>query len=395
MANIEKRGKNTYRFTVYLPRDASGRYPKERMPYTVEGKFTPKQLEEHLEHEYLKFKRAVQSGNYIRPQEMSFSEFALEWDTKYASKLAGTTYGNHLRKLELHILPVLGHTEMKKINEFILMKLLDGLERKDGKEGDLSYHSKQDVYRTLKSIFKYAVRWRVLKENPMDGVEKPKPTDKEENDEEVQVYNEVEIAQLMELLQNELPHWRLMFTLALAAGLRRGELLGLEWKCVDFTNGQIEIRTTIVLTREGPLVKGTKTKTGRRIVTLPKSMMAELSIYHEQWIKDKEDSNDGWIEVTREWVFCNSSGGHLYPSSPTNRWSKFIKKHDFKYIRLHDLRHTSASILIAQGEHAKVISKRLGHSDISVTMDTYGHVFETANRSAGDKMESIFKAKNE
>ncbi|WP_342505675.1 site-specific integrase [Sporosarcina sp. FSL K6-2383] len=391
MANIEKRGENSYRFTVYLPINAKGIYPKERMPYKVEGKFTPKQLEEHLEHEYLKFKTQVLSGNYIRPQEMTFAEFRTEWDVKYASKLAGTTHGNHQRKLELHISPVLDHMEMKQINEFILMKLLDELERKDGKDGELTYHSKQDVYGTLKSVFKYAVRWKVLKDNPMDGVEKPKPTDTEEDYEEVQVYEEDEIAELMQLLQTELPHWRVMFTLALAAGLRRGELLGLEWNNVDFENNQIEIRTTIVLTKSGPLIKKTKTKSSRRTVTLPESMMAELRLFYDQQEIEKTDAGDSWIEEEYNWVFRQRDGTHMYPSSPTNRWSKFLKKHEFKYIRLHDLRHTSASILIAQGAHAKIISERLGHSDISVTMNTYGHAFKSADRAAANMLESIFK----
>lgn len=391
MANIQKRGENSYLFTVGLPKNAKGIYPRETTTYVVEGKYTPKQLEEHLKHEYLKFKQEVRSGNYIRPQEMAFAEFRMEWDSKYASKLAGTTYGNHQRKLELHISPVLDHMEMKQINEFILMKLLDELERKDGKEGDLSFHSKQDVYRTLKSIFKYAVKWKVLKDNPMDGVEKPKPTDAEEDYEEIKVYEEEEIAELMHLLQSEPIIWRIMFTLALAAGLRRGELLGLERHYVDFDNDQIEIRTTIVLTKNGPLIKKTKTKSSRRTVTLSKSMMEELRLFFEYLDTIKLDAGDTWIEDEYDWVFCQRNGTHLYPSSPTNRWSKFLKKHNFKYIRLHDLRHTSASILIAQGAHAKIISERLGHSDISVTMNTYGHAFKSADRAAANMLESIFQ----
>lgn len=393
MANIEQRGENSYRFTVYLPKNAKGRYPKERMTYTIEGKYTPKQLKEHLSHEYLKFKSLVLSGNYIRPQEMTFAEFVEEWDTKYAAKLAATTYGNHQRKLDLHLLPVLGHMEMKQINEFILMTTLDGLERKDGIDGNLSYHSKQDIYRTLKSIFKYAVRWKVLLHNPMDGVEMPKPTDTDDEAVDLQVYDEEEIAALMHILQSEQPHWRIMFTLALAAGLRRGELLGLEWSSVDFSQNQIDIRTTIVLTKKGPIVKKTKTKSSKRTVTLPLSMMEELLLYKEWQEIEKADAGDTWVEKEYDWVFCQRNGKHMYPSSPTNRWGKMLEKHEFRYIRLHDLRHTSASLLIAQGVHAKIISERLGHSDISVTMNTYGHAFKSADRAAADKLESIFRKK--
>ncbi|MEV9641724.1 site-specific integrase [Mammaliicoccus sciuri] len=393
MANIEQRGENSYRFTVYLPKNAKGRYPKERMTYTVEGKYTPKQLQEHLNHEYLKFKAEVLSGNYVRPEAMTFSTFIKEWDKKYASKLAKTTHGNHVRKLDLHILPEIGHMKMSQINEFILMKLLDGLQRKDGQDGELSFHSKRDVYRTLKSIFKYAVKWKVLSQNPMDGVEKPKAEDTEEEYQDLQVYDEDEIAQLMQIIQNELPHWRAMFTLALAAGMRRGELLGLQWHDIDFDNNQITIHTTIVLTKGGPHIKRTKTRSSKRTVTLPLSMMEELRTYQKHHKNTREDSGERWIETEYDWVFCQSNGAHMYPSSPSNRWAKMLQKHKFRYIRLHDLRHTSASLLIAQGIHAKIISERLGHSDISVTMNTYGHAFKSADRAAADKMESIFLKK--
>ncbi|MGE7546064.1 tyrosine-type recombinase/integrase [Sporosarcina newyorkensis] len=390
MANIEQRGENSYRFTVYLPKDAKGRYPKERMTYTVEGKYTPKQLQEHLNHEYLKFKAEVLSGNYVRPEAMTFSAFIKEWDKKYASKLAKTTHGNHVRKLDLHILPEVGHMEMTQINEFILMKLLDGLQRKDEQDGELSFHYKQDIYRTLKSIFKYAVKWKVLNHNPMDGVEKPKAKDTEDEHQDLQVYDEGEIAQLMKIIQNELPHWRAMFTLALAAGMRRGELLGLQWDDIDFDNNQITIHTSIVLTKDGPHIKKTKTRSSKRTVTLPISMMEGLRIFQQHHEKTWKDSGDRWIETEYNWVFCKYNGTHMYPSSPSNRWAKMLQKHDFRYIRLHDLRHTSASLLIAQGVHAKIISERLGHSDISVTMNTYGHAFKSADRAAAEKMESIF-----
>lgn len=393
MANIEKRGDNSYRFTVYLPKDALGKYPKKRKSITVEGKYTPKQLKEYLDSEYLKFKNEVLSGNFVEIKKMFFSDFAKQWEDKYASTLAGTTYGNHQRKLKDHILPVIGHMEMNKINELILLDLLSNLKRKDGKEGELSFHSKQDIYRTLQSIFKYATKWKVIQSNPMEGIEKPKPNDTEYEHGDLQVYDEEEIAQLMKLIQHEPEHWRIMFTLALAAGLRRGELLGLEWKNVDTVNNQVEIKQTIVLTKTGPHIKTTKTKTSKRIVTLPSSMIEELKTYRKQWVKNKLKYADQWEEDKYEWVFCNEKGHHLHPSSPTNKWSKFLKANEFKYIRLHDLRHTSASLLIAQGVHAKIISERLGHSDISITMNTYGHAFKSADRAAADKLEVLFNTK--
>lgn len=391
MANIVQRGENSYQFTVSLGKDARGKYPRVTKTHIVENKFTPKQLKEYLDSEYLKFKNEVLSGNYIQPQKMIFSDFAEEWEKKYASTLGKTTFGNHRRKLRDHILPVIGHVEMSKINEMILLDLLSNLKRKDGKEGNLSFHSKQDIYRTLQSIFKYATKWKIIKNNPMDGIGKPKATDTEEENGDLKVYDENEIVQLMQLLQSEQPIWKLFFTLALVAGLRRGELLGLEWKNVDMVNNQIEIKQAIVLTENGPHIKKTKSRTSKRIVTLPVSMIEELKTYRKKWVKDKLKFADKWEEEEYEWVFCNEKGQHLHPSSPTNKWSKFLKVNEFKYIRLHDLRHTSASLLIAQGVHAKIISERLGHSDISITMNTYGHAFKSADRAAADKLEILFQ----
>ncbi len=395
VANIEKRGDNSYRFTVYLPKDATGKYPKKRKSITIDEKMTPKQLKEFLDREYLKFKDEVLSGNYTTPQRLLFKDFAEKWEKDFASTLALTTYGNHQRKLTLHVLPVIGHMRMDQINQFHLMEILREMKRQDGKEEALSYHSKQDVYRTLKSVFKYAVKWGVLEKNPMDGIEKPRPNDTVDQQKEMQVYEEEEIDTLMQLLQSEPYMWRMLFTLALAAGLRKGELLGLEWKDVDFVNKQIYIRQTIVLTKQGPHIKTTKTKNSKRYVSLPDSVIDELKAYRKFWVKEKLAMGEEWKEEEREWLFTAENGKHLYPTSPTQRWVKFTRKNEIRHIRLHDLRHTSASILIAQGVHAKIISERLGHSDISVTMNTYGHAFKSADRAAADKLDTLFRVKKQ
>lgn len=132
MANVEQRGENSYRFTVYQKKDAKGRYPRKKKTYTVTKKMTPKQLEEHLEHEYLKFKQEVLSGSYISPEKMPFSNFTDEWKEKFAEKeLSSTTIANHEFKLNNHIIPVIGHVPLDEINSMMLLDLLSNLTRKD------------------------------------------------------------------------------------------------------------------------------------------------------------------------------------------------------------------------------------------------------------------------
>lgn len=112
--------------------------------------------------------------------------------------------------------------------------------------------------------------------------------------------------------------------------------------------------------------------------------------YRTHWVQEKLKSKT-WTEEEHEWLFCKKDGSHLYPSSPSNWWSKFAKIVEIGYIRLHDLRHTSASPLSAQGVHAKIIAERLGHSDIRVTMDTSGHALRSADQAAADKLENLFQ----
>ncbi|WP_391119362.1 tyrosine-type recombinase/integrase [Psychrobacillus sp. L3] len=389
MANIEKRGDNSYRFTVYQKKDAKGRYPRKTKTYTVTKKMTPKQLEEHLDHEYLKFKQEVLSGEYINPEKMPFSKFVEEWKEKFAEKeLSSTTMANHEFKLNNHILPVIGHVPLDEINSMMLLDLITNLTRKDGKEGSLTLLSKQDIYRTLLSIFKYAAQWKVISKNPMEGVNKPK--NKHEAKREVNVYEAEEVTAILHALQDEPFHWRMFLTLSITAGTRRGENLGLEWSRVDFENNRIDITQSIVIGKDGPLLKEPKSRSSRRLVTLPPSVMEELKKYRKHWVAEKLKSKT-WKEVEREWLFCQKNGSHLHPSSPSNWWSKFAKRKEIRYIRLHDLRHTSASLLIAQGVHAKIIAERLGHSDIRITMDTYGHALRSADQAAADKLESLFQ----
>lgn len=390
MANIEKRGENSYRFTVTAGKDANGKYIRKRVTYTVTEKFTPKQLKEHLDHEYLKFKQDVLSETYIAPEKMTFGAFVEEWKKNFADKeLSETTYMSRLNILNAHILPVISHIRLDQFKPLMLNDLLNGLTRKDGKEGDLSVATKIEVYKTLSSIFKHAIRWKVITNNPMDGVSKPSNKQAPHKEDILNVYEPSEIKVLFESAENEPIHWQIFLTLALTAGLRRGELLGLEWSKIDAVNKCIDISTTIVKGKSGPLIKQPKTKKSNRLVTLPDSTMNELEQYRKHWIKEKAIMGSSWVEKNREWVFCNENGTHFYPDTPSTWWKRFTERAGLRYIRLHDLRHTFATLQIARGVHAKIIAERLGHSKISTTMDTYGHLLRSADQDAASTLEGI------
>jgi integrase len=203
------------------------------------------------------------------------------------------------------------------------------------------------------------------------------------------------VEQLLVLLDNEAIHWRIMVTLALTTGLRRGELLGLDWKSVDLDKGTIDVRQALTFSKNGYKLKEPKTKNSIRKVTLPGSLIPDLKSFKIYCNKQRMKSADMWEGGENFFLFTFWNGKPLNPYSVGTWWRRFSANNKLKYIRFHDLRHTSATLLLNQGVHAKIISSRLGHANIATTLNIYAHALQEADQAAADKLDSLFGAKNE
>ncbi|ETT53153.1 integrase [Paenibacillus sp. FSL R7-269] len=393
MASIEKRGDNSWRLIVELGTDAQGRRLKKTKTVKVEDATllrAKKRLNNFLNEELMKFRIEVEAGEYIAPEKMLFSAFVEEWEKKYAVKhLEVTTLNTYKRCLKKRILPTFGDYRLDQVKPIHILNYLDSLEqdgsRLDGKQGKLSSGSVFMMYRILKNIFSRAVEWRIIKNNPVADVTRPRVKHKE-----TKVYTKEEIHQLFEVLQNEPFHWRMMITLALTTGMRRGELLGLEWRHIDLKNGVIDIRQSITAYKDGePLIKEPKTKNSLRKVALPSSITAELNEYYLHCRKERMKLKNIWKRDEHFFLFFNEEGKPFYPETPYLHFRNLLLKHKLPYITFHSLRHTSATLLLNQGVHAKIISERLGHANISTTMNIYGHVLRSADHEAANKFDSI------
>ncbi|OLN23865.1 site-specific integrase [Domibacillus antri] len=395
MASIEKRGGNSFRLVVEAGYDNHGKRKKRSKTIRVDPDLLKKtrKLNDFLNAELYKFKTEVESGEYIAPEKLTIAAFSEEWEKKYAKKELGEqtldTYRSYLKN---HILPAFGHMRLDQVKPIHVVNFLDGLKRADGDDKGLSISTNEYIYRVLRNVFQRAEDWKILKENPVASVKRPKDRSKKK----VVVYDEKEIAVLFAAAQGEPIYWRVFITLALAAGLRRGELLGLEWKHIDFDKSTLHIEQVISRGEKGrPVLKEPKSETSKRLISLPSSVLLELKRYQLHWRKEKMKMGELWIETEHEYVFCNENGKHFYPTTPTTWWKRFTTRADVRYIRLHDLRHTSATLLINQGVHAKIISERLGHADIRITMDTYGHALRSADQEAADKLNDLFSPKKD
>lgn len=384
MASARKRGKDSYLLTVELGYDSLGKRIKHTKTVKTKNK-------KEADIELAKFIVEVESGEFIAPEKMSFEAFVYEWKTKFAVKHLGLkSIENYTAHLNNRIIPYFKGVQINQIKTMHIIRFLDSINvRLDGKNGEVSSATIVYIYRILRSIFLKAVEWRVIKENPMKGVKKPKevPTN------EIQVYDEHDVKLLFKALEDESFLFRMLITLAISTGMRRGELIALEWKHIDFNDGTLKVVQSISINENGqPVIKPPKTNKSVRTISLPSSTLEMLKKYRMHYLQEKMRILDRWKETDHEFVFPNAYGGSLHFSRPTKWWIKFLDYNGLKKIRFHDLRHTSATLLINQGVHAKIISERLGHADITTTMNVYGHALQSADKSAADKLDALFKS---
>ncbi|BAH41687.1 hypothetical protein BBR47_07100 [Brevibacillus brevis NBRC 100599] len=212
---------------------------------------------------------------------------------------------------------------------------------------------------------------------------------------ESEVYDENEIQLLFHALESEPYHWKMMITLALTTGLRRGELVVLEWKYVDLEAGTIHVKQSITNFINGePIIKEPKTKKSIRKISLSDGVLSKLKEYYKLCTQEW-DKLTGTRDKELFFVFFNQYVRAFYPENPYLWFRGFLKKHDLKYIRFHDLRHTSATMLINKEIHAKIFSERLGHANITTTMNIYGHVLSKADKEAANKFDQIIPLNNQ
>ncbi|TJZ40068.1 site-specific integrase [Priestia megaterium] len=382
--SVEKRGKSAWRLVVSMGFDSKGhRIKKTRTVSNVTKREAEKLLAQFIVE--------LETGEYIAPEKMLFTAFVDEWKDKYAEEhLSPNTLATYMLHLKNRISPFFGEMRLEKIKPLHVLDFLKSLEgegiRKDGKGGKLSSSTIEYNYRILKNVFNRAIEWKLLLNNPMENIKKPKRTQKE-----TFVYDNHEAELLISCLDKEEIMWCIMIKVAITTGLRRGELLGLEWKHVDLDKGTIQVKQAITYVNQEHIITEPKTKNSIRTVTLPEVLISEMKKYKAVWNKKRLKVSELWEGGEYQFLFTSWHGKPLHPSSVTTWWRRFTKRNNLKYIRFHDLRHTSATLLINKGVHAKVISTRLGHADIRTTMNIYGHVLQEADKEAANLFEDLFK----
>jgi len=198
--------------------------------------------------------------------------------------------------------------------------------------------------------------------------------------------NESDIHIFLELAKSTQYH--ALFYLALFTGMRRSELLALRWCDVDLLLCQLSVTRTIHQLHSGEIIfQQTKTDKSRRMVSLSPSTAIVLREHREQ--QEKIRQSLGLTLTDDDLIFCQIDGKPLLPDSITHAWMKLARRTGLKSIRLHDARHSHASLMLKQGVHPKIVQERLGHSSIQITLDTYSHVAPGLQQAAANRFDDI------
>ena len=388
--SIEKRGKNSYRLTVSEGFDLNGKPMIHRK--TVHG------TKKDAEVELAKFVTEVQNGLIIDGKSLKFSEFTEIWKRDYGSKeLAPSTYKRYCRILETRLLPYFGHFYINKIRPTDIMKFYDLLEkdtqlvRKKGNNGSktkkpLSGKTILEHHRLLRAMLHKAVYWQLIVTNPAERVQPPKarkPKRRSYDDEQTKI-----LIENLELLPNEDTKYKVAIILTVFTGVRLGELMGLEWQDVDFKNGIISInRSSQYLADMGVFTKVPKTESSIREIAIPEFIISLLEEYNLWYEEQKSIYGELWTNSDR--LFVQADGKPMHPSTISKWFVKYVGQIGLPVINFHGLRHTNASLLVAQNIDIAVISARLGHAQISTTLDFYVHPLLSHNRKAGYALENL------
>jgi len=284
-------------------------------------------------------------------------------------------YGTLLRK---HILPVIGHIQLQKLTA----QQVQALYTRKVKEG-MAPKTIQNIHGLLHKALDNALKWGLVPRNVCDAVSTPRLPHHE-----IFPLTKEQAQHLVEKIQGHQLEALLVF--ALVTGMREGELCALRWHDISIDEMTVQVcRTVAHVTRYGYVENETKTVKGRRMIVLPPFLIDLLKQHRERQAQARLKIGDKWVE--KGLVFCNTHGNYLHPDYLMLRFHQLLDEIGLPRIRFHDLRHSTATILLSMGVHPKVVQELLGHSQISMTLDIYSHVLPSLQKEAMGKLDDLFR----
>jgi integrase len=322
---------------------------------------------------------AVDQQSYSAPTKASVREYLTkEWLPAVKATIRPSTYNSYVQHVECHIAPHIGSVKLAKLTGSQINALYAKLAetgRKDGKSG-LSPMTIHHVHACLHKACKDAVRWGHISRNPLDAADPPRK--KGDGTREMQTWTKEQLKAFLESVRDDRlsPLWHLIAM----TGMRRGEAIGLRWQDVDLENARLSVRRALIPINRDVVVSEPKTAKGRRVIALDPGTVEVLKAQAARQLDEQKQWDDGLVDSGL--VFTVACGAALDPESVSRYFRQAVKQSLLPRIRLHDLRHTHATLALQAGIHPKVVSERLGHATVSITLDTYSHAIPAMQEEA-------------
>lgn len=426
MATVTKRN-GAYQITVSCGYDIHGKHLRESTTFRPDPAMTPKKQQKALEAFVAEFEAKVKNGVLLDGRKTTLKDFSERWLNEYAiPKLQPGTVVKYKQELQDKILPALGHmvlTNIKPytINSFLLSLAQNGA-RKDGKTGGYSKGSISKTSTVLSSLFRTAVEWEIIDHNPcenvrtygentadklrfftpeqtalfLDYIEQPYyvPVKGHSRTDDTGLVYDVGDYQISKQIPEQI---RVLFILAFFTGLRKGEILALQWSDFDFENGTVEVSKAVTVVDGKVIIKKPKTRTSHRSISIPWFLVTRLQKLKNSQEAYRNSVGDYW--QGDQWVFIQDNGKMMNYSTPYAALQDAIDRYNqgrqeceqLPKIPFHGIRHTSATLLIASHQDIRTVSSRMGHAQASTTMNIYAHQLKENDRSAANALENMLK----
>ena len=424
MASIRKRG-DSYTITVSCGRDINGKQIRETTTFKPPAGLTPKKEQKAAEDFARDFEAKVKNGLIMDGRKITLKEFADRWFLEYApQQLQAGTLEKYRQEME-KVLPTLGHLKLTDLRPAVLHSFFVGMtkdgSRRDGKPGGYSKGSITKTRNVFSSILRTAVEWEVLDRNPLDKVR----IQADDAAEKLKFFTPEQTGLFLDFIEKpytvttkghqrtddtgraytvgdyqskkEVPEQlRVLFNLAIYAGLRKGELLALEWSDIDFENNTVSVTKAVSVVAGQQITKAPKTKNSRRVVSIPASLTRRIQHLKTDRFRYRLSLGDYWKGAS--WIFIQHDGKQMSYSTPYAALQDILQRYNegkpeakqLPPIPFHGLRHTSATLLIAGNQmDMRTVSSRLGHAQASTTINIYAHALQEMDRKAVDALEQM------
>ena len=380
--SIRPRGKHSWEVVFDIGRDLST--GKRRQVFrTVKGSKADAQraLRELL--------HSVEKGDYVKPSRITLGEWLEEWLSGYVDcNCSPRTKASYEYMVRRHVSPKLGSIPLSQLETRHVQAFYSRL-RVDGRiKGDspLSSTTIRYCHTILSEAINHAVKMGLVARNVAQAADLPKPENRA-----MPTLAPDDVPKFLQFAE-ETPYFIFFYTL-LYTGMRRGEALALKWKNLDPDLATVSVVESGYKLKKEYIIKEPKTPHSRRQIALSPTLAIALRKHRER--EEAVRLTLGRPLSDQDFVFAHPDGTPLAPDTVTHAFAKILARAGLPHVRLHDLRHTHATIMLRAGVHPKIVSERLGHSSIRITLDTYSHVLPGLQEAAARRFDAFMETKGQ